>query len=59
MLWKFTCLDNYESCAEQIDHWTCDVHVCGKRTLKLVFGIIGTVEPLITDTAGEFKFCPL
>ena len=43
MLWKFTCLDNYESCAEQTDHWTCDVHVCGKRTLKFVFGIIGII----------------
>jgi hypothetical protein len=21
--------------------------------------VINTVEPLITDTAGEFKFCPL
>jgi hypothetical protein len=21
--------------------------------------IVNTVEPLITDTAGEFKFCPL
>jgi hypothetical protein len=26
---------------------------------ELCDDILYTVEPLITDTAGEFKFCPL
>jgi hypothetical protein len=33
--------------------WTCNKDGGGEETKA------DTVEPLITDTAGEFKFCPL
>jgi hypothetical protein len=29
------------------------------KELYALYSIPNTVEPLITDTAGEFKFCPL
>jgi hypothetical protein len=31
----------------------------GSQIIRCLWPVTNTVEPLITDTAGEFKFCPL
>jgi hypothetical protein len=30
-----------------------------RESLKAIYAKTNTVEPLITDNAGELKFCPL
>jgi hypothetical protein len=42
----------------QLNTRTETKYLC-KEALKQTSAISNTVEPLITDTAEEFKFCPL
>jgi hypothetical protein len=47
---------------EGVNYVLCSENVTGRVTVCRMYctGWQGnTVEPLITDTAGEFKFCPL